>query len=74
VRWHGQSPPGRDAQVGAEANDILEADDIPSVIADGILRQRLLQVAAGTRLVADIVLGHPHHALPEHQIVPIGSA
>ena len=68
-----QEHPRREAQVSAEANDIPEADNIPSVIADGIPRQQLLQVAPRTHLVADIVLGHRHHALAEHLIVLIRS-
>jgi hypothetical protein len=66
-----QEDPSLEAQVGAEADEILKAGDIPSRIAHGILRQHLLQAASRTHLIADIVLGYSHQVLTEQPIVQI---
>src|SRR5439155_3584283 len=64
----------QEAKVHAEADDIPKADDIPSAIARGTLRQQLLELAPRAHLIADIVLGDCYHALAEHLVVLIRAA
>ena len=55
----------RHVPVNLEANDILEANDVTSMIGGGIMSQHLLEMAPRTDLVAKIMFGHAHHVFAE---------